>query len=98
MLLDEGRFEDWYALLDDALVYEAPLRLGTSKRSDEMVANAYRFEDDKKILRTRIDRINTGNAYAESPPSRTVRSVSSICILGENGGVVSVSSTIIVYR
>lgn len=98
MLLDEGRFEDWYALLDDELVYEAPLRLATNKRSDEMVAGAYRFKDDKKILRTRIDRINTGNAYSENPPSRTARSVSSICILGENSGVVSVSSTIIVYR
>jgi len=98
MLLDEGRFDDWYSLLDDALVYEAPLRLATNKRADEMVAGAYRFADDKKIIRTRIDRIQTGNASAESPPSRTVRSVSSIYILGERDGVVAVSSTIIVYR
>jgi 3-phenylpropionate/cinnamic acid dioxygenase small subunit len=98
MLLDEGRFDDWYAMLDDAIVYEAPLRLATIKRGDEMVAGAYRFADDKKIIRTRIDRIKTGNAYAESPPSRTVRSVSSVAILGENGGVVTVSSTLIVYR
>jgi len=98
MLLDEGRFDDWYAILDDAIVYEAPLRLATINRGDEMVAGAYRFSDDKKIIRTRIDRIKTGNAFSENPPSRTVRSVSSICILGENDGVVEVSSALIVYR
>ena len=99
MLLDEGRFEEWYALLDDGLLYEAPLRLATNSRGDEVVAGAYRFRDDKTIIRTRIDRLATGNAHSESPPSRTVRSVSSICVLpGDDASTVRVSSALIVYR
>lgn len=99
MLLDEGRFEEWYELLDADLVYEAPLRLAANARADEVVAGAYRFRDDKKVIRTRIDRLATGNAHSESPPSRTVRSVSSICVLpGDDTGTVRVSSALIVYR
>jgi 3-phenylpropionate/cinnamic acid dioxygenase small subunit len=100
MLLDEGRFEEWYALLADDILYECPVRVAGTSRSDEPVAGAYRFQDDKKILRTRIDRLSTGIAYAESPPSRTVRSVSSICILPDpnDAAVVQVSSALTVYR
>jgi len=97
-LLDEGRFDDWYALLDDHLVYEAPLRFATDDRSRELARDVYRFRDDKQHVRTRIDRIKTGFGLSERPFSRTVRSVSSICIEGERDGEVAVSSALIVYR
>ena len=97
-LLDEGRFEDWYALLDDQLVYEAPLRFATDQRQDEIAQDVYRFRDDKKLVRTRINRIKTGLGVAESPFSRTIRSVSSIYVEAERDGEVAVSSALIVYR
>jgi 3-phenylpropionate/cinnamic acid dioxygenase small subunit len=99
MLLDDGRFEDWFALLDDALIYEAPIRVATEKRSDEVVAGAYRFSDDKRMVRTRIDRLAMPNAYAETPPSRTVRSVSGICLLQDSAvSVVGASNSLLLYR
>ena len=98
MLLDEGRFEEWLDLLDESIVYEAPIRLGTNRRDEEFASGGYRFRDDKDILRLRVARLKTGAGYAETPPSRTVRSISSICILGETDGVVSVSSALILYR
>jgi 3-phenylpropionate/cinnamic acid dioxygenase small subunit len=99
MLLDEGRFEEWFTLLDDALIYEAPVRVATETRSDEMTVGVYRFSDDKQMIRTRIDRLKLPNAYAESPPSRTVRCVSAICLLQDaTAGVVGASSALLLYR
>ena len=98
MLLDEGRFEEWLDLLVEGVVYETPIRLGTIGREEELASGGYRFRDDKDILRLRVARLNSGAGYAETPPSRTVRSVSSICIVGEADGVVTVSSALILYR
>lgn len=98
MLLDEGRFEEWLDLLDDAITYEAPIRLGTNRREEELSSGGYRFKDDKDILRLRVARLATGFGYAETPPSRTTRSISSICIFGETNNGVSVSSALILYR
>jgi 3-phenylpropionate/cinnamic acid dioxygenase small subunit len=99
MLLDEGRLEDWYKLLDDELIYEAPLRESAERRTQELPAASYRFRDNKAMIRARLDRLATNFAHAETPPSRTVRSVSSICLLPDPApDMVGVSSTLIIYR
>lgn len=97
-LLDGGRFEEWFDLLDDDLSYEVPIRLSADRREDEMAAGGYRLQDTKEHVRVRIKRLASGNAYAEMPPSRTVRSVSLIYIAGAADGIVDVSSALIVYR
>jgi N,N-dimethyl phenylurea N-demethylase beta subunit len=98
MLLDEGRFEEWFALLDDDLEYLVPIRVGANTRAEEMAGGGYRQRDSKQLIRQRIDRLRSGAAYSESPPSRTVRSVSAVCLLSETDNVASISSTLIVYR
>lgn len=98
MLLDEGRFEQWLDLLDEELIYEAPIRSGSDHREHEHAGGGYRFNDSKDLIKIRLKRIETGKGYSELPYSRTVRSVSSICILGEVDGVVSVSSAFVVFR
>jgi len=99
MLLDEARLEDWYNLLDDELIYEAPLRESADSRANELPAGSYRFRDTKAMIRARLDRLATNLAHVEMPPSRTVRSVSSICLLSAPAfDIVAVSSTVIVYR
>ncbi|TRW47466.1 aromatic-ring-hydroxylating dioxygenase subunit beta [Georgenia yuyongxinii] len=98
-LLDEGREEDWYELLDDAFVYEVPVRQATEPRSHEFAQRGIRVKDTKAHIRTRIDRLNTGIAYSEVPPSRTLRVVGSIEILGTDApDVVAVNSALLLYR
>ncbi|MCK6208955.1 hypothetical protein KZX45_00150 [Georgenia sp. EYE_87] len=98
-LLDEGREEDWYELLDDAFVYEVPVRQATEPRSHEFTQRGIRVKDTKAHIRTRIDRLNTGLAYSEVPPSRTLRVVGSIEIHGtEAADVVRVASALLLYR
>lgn len=98
MLLDKGQFEQWLEMLDEGLSYALPIRLGTNSREEELAAGGFRFQDSKDHVRVRVKRLATGNGYAETPPSRTVRSVSSICILGEQDGIVRASNALIVYR
>lgn len=98
-LLDEGREEDWYALLDDDLLYTVPIRQATEPRSKEVDRNAFRIRDTKAHIRTRIDRLATGNAYSEVPPSRTLRIVGSVEVVAiQTEGTVDVSSALLVYR
>ncbi|GAA1640814.1 aromatic-ring-hydroxylating dioxygenase subunit beta [Georgenia ruanii] len=98
-LLDDGREEEWYELLDDDLVYEIPVRQATEPRSHEFTQRGIRVKDTKAHIRTRIDRLNTGLAYSEVPPSRTLRVVGSVEIRGmEAPDVVAVSSALLLYR
>ncbi|MFJ9381306.1 aromatic-ring-hydroxylating dioxygenase subunit beta [Streptomyces sp. NPDC101455] len=98
-LLDEGREEEWYELLDDDLVYELPVRRATEPRANEIDRTAWRFRDTKAHVRTRLDRLNTGIAYSEIPPSRTLRLVGSVEVEAtDRPDVVRVYSALLVYR
>lgn len=98
-LLDEGREDEWYELLDDDLLYTIPIRQAAEPRSKEVDRTAFRVRDTKAHVRTRIDRVETGIAYSEVPPSRTLRLVGSIEVEATHQpDVVEVSSSVILYR
>lgn len=98
-LLDEGREEEWFELLDDDILYSIPMRQATEPRSQEVDRSAYRLRDTKAHLRTRLDRIQTGMAYSEVPASRTMRIVGSVEVTGKpEPDLVAVSSALLVYR
>ena len=97
-LLDEGREDDWLELLDEELLYVVPIRLATENRADEIQHDAFRIRDTKYHVRTRVQRLATGKAYSEIPPSRTMRLVGSIVVEGVQGDVVRVSSSLLLYR
>lgn len=99
LLLDQRRFDEWFALLDDEIVYEVPLRIGMNNYKDEFPGEAYRILDKKAHIKTRIDRLATGQAWAEVPPSRTLRLIGSIMIEAtEQADIVTVHSASIMYR
>jgi 3-phenylpropionate/cinnamic acid dioxygenase small subunit len=98
-LLDEGREEEWFELLDDDLLYEIPVRQATEPRSKELSAAAWRVHDTKAQIRIRISRLNTGHAYSEVPPSRTLRVVGSIrAEQTDDPDVLKVRSALLLYR
>lgn len=78
-LLDERRFDDWLELLDPELSYRMPVR---STRPDgqgpEFSELMMHFDDTRDTLATRIERLNSGDAWAEVPPSRTRHFLSNI--------------------
>jgi len=98
-LLDEGREEDWLELLDEELLYVVPIRLATENRADEIQRGAFRIRDTKYHVRMRLQRLGTGHAYSEIPPSRTLRVVGSVLVQRTaDADVIEVSSALLVYR
>jgi len=78
-LLDERRFDEWLALLDDEIVYRMPLRITRDiKRASNIVDNMTFFEENKQSLTTRVRRLETASAWAEIPATRTRHFISNI--------------------
>jgi N,N-dimethyl phenylurea N-demethylase beta subunit len=97
-LLDERRFEEWYATLDDDLAYTVPIRQAKLDHAAEHQPGAYRISDDKGLIRVRIDRLLSGHAWAEVPPSRTLRVVGSVIAERLGDDRIAVESAMILYR
>ena len=102
-LLDERRFHQWLDLFTDDLHYWMPVRetLISREVAEELSKPGETgfFEDTKETLRMRVNRLDTGTAWAETPPSRTRHLVSNIRIKGANGSSeFDVHCNFLVYR
>ena len=56
------------------------------------------FEDDHTSLTNRVKRLQTGRAWAETPPGRTNHMISNVEVLREADGVFEVRSQFLIYR
>lgn len=98
-MLDERRFWDWYALLDDELEYYVPIRQSKLAFADEVEAGSFRIKDNKQHVQIRIKRLECGAGWAETPPSRTLRVVGSVLVeRTERSDVILVESALLLYR
>ncbi|UVE19177.1 phenylpropionate dioxygenase [Pseudomonas sp. LS44] len=99
LILDERRFRDWFALLDDEIDYDVPIRIAMRDYADEFPEGAFRIKDCKAHIQTRIARLESDHAWAEVPPSRTLRLVGSVLVEAtERPDVISVISALMLYR
>ncbi|MCQ4241774.1 aromatic-ring-hydroxylating dioxygenase subunit beta [Stutzerimonas stutzeri] len=99
LLLDERRFRDWFATLDKQIQYEVPVRIAMRDYADEFPEGAYRINDAWAHIENRILRLESDHAWAEIPPSRTLRVVGSILVEAtERPDVIEVISAMILYR
>ena len=114
-LLDERRFHQWLELFTDDARYWMPLRSNRYPISSKAISilDGSRYEEEelskegelaimdetKDSLQRRIDRLDTGMAWAEDPPSRTRHFVSNIEVEpGEREAELKVYSNFIMYR
>jgi 3-phenylpropionate/cinnamic acid dioxygenase small subunit len=65
-LLDEKRFDEWYDLFADDGYYWVPAVHG---QKDPHLENSLAYED-KFLLKLRVERLKTPNAFSQQPPSR----------------------------
>lgn len=99
LILDERRFRDWFALLDDEIDYDVPIRIAMRNYADEFPQGAFRIKDCKAHIQTRIARLESDHAWAEVPPSRTLRVVGSVLVEAtERADEIAVTSAMILYR
>src|SRR5919198_2962066 len=97
-LLDDGRLEEWLALLTEDVGYTMPVRLTRERGSgSDSHAGTPHFDDDAQTLRMRVERLKTEFAWAEDPPSRTRRFVTNVRPQPTADGV-DVRSYLLLYR
>jgi 3-phenylpropionate/cinnamic acid dioxygenase small subunit len=107
-LLDERRYEEWLALLDEDIRYYAPLSLNVS--AAEVAAehetgelSVAWFDEGIETLRQRVAQLRTGEHWAEEPLSRTSHLVTNVLVeealpSAADALTVTVSSRFIVHR
>lgn len=100
-MLDERRYEEWLALFTSDCRYWVPT-VSTRMRDDGgEVAGSNQlahFDDSKRTLTLRIKRLLSNFAYAEDPPSRTVRVVSNVQVDVTSDEDVTAYSNLVLYR
>ena len=71
-ILDERRFREWLDLFTDDAFYFMPRRLNVHRHEMEReltpVGDLAIFEDDKTYLTMRVERLETGMAWAKTRP------------------------------
>lgn len=101
-LLDERRFREWLDLFTDDVFYFMPRRLNVHRSETEReltpVGDLAIFEDDKTYLRMRVERLETGMAWGEDPPSRTRHLVGNLIAEPLPGGEVQAKTAFLLYR
>ncbi|MEL7042547.1 MAG: 3-phenylpropionate/cinnamic acid dioxygenase subunit beta, partial [Pseudomonadota bacterium] len=107
-LYKEARFLDaellrcWYDLLADDLCYWAPLRENKFRREKTPELNrkaSAMFDETKATIDLRLQRLESGMAWAEDPATRQLRVISNIeCFLLEREECYEVHSTFALYR
>lgn len=101
-LLDARRYADWLNLLTDDIHYWMPVRRTTTAREVHREftrpGSVAFFDDDKRTLAMRVDRLAAARAWAEDPPSRTRRLLTNIRIMGGDAGELAVAANFLLYR
>jgi 3-phenylpropionate/cinnamic acid dioxygenase small subunit len=114
-LLDERRFVEWLALLADDVRYWMATRSNRYPRRSKAISilDPARYveddmardgelallDEDKATLTMRVERLDTGMAWAEDPPSRTRHLITNIEVEpGDAPAEIRAFSNFIVYR
>jgi ethylbenzene dioxygenase beta subunit len=101
-LLDQERYRDWYALLADDLFYWMPLRENRRRRTkgrEISPGNMAFFDERKSDIETRLQRLESGMAWIEDPPTRHVYSITNVeAFTTAVSGEYEVHSVFLMYR
>jgi len=101
-LLDDWRYRDWLGLLAPEIRYRVPVRIA-KERSDASgptgVSNVmFHLDEDIDSLELRVERLETGFAWAEDPPSRLRHFVTNVRVREAEADEVTVRSNVLVHR
>lgn len=103
-LLDDRKLREWLDLFAEDVRYWMPIRHNPAERPTEIATElakpgeGFYFDDDKKSLTIRVERVYRKNAWAEMPPSRTRHLISNVRVKKDDGREIEVHSNFLVYR
>ncbi|HXP94288.1 MAG TPA: aromatic-ring-hydroxylating dioxygenase subunit beta [Candidatus Binatia bacterium] len=91
-LLDERRFDEWLALLDDDVIYCVP-----NSADDSPIGSGVIVREDLPGLRARVARIVHPENPTQKPPARTLRVLTNVTVSEDGGGAVDVRANLVLY-
>lgn len=98
-LLDNYRFEEWLELLHEELAYRMPVRLSVMPKDGTGLVDGMDFlAESKNSMVTRVKRLQTEQAWAEQPGSRTRHVVANVTVAAHGAEELHVRSGFIVTR
>jgi PAH dioxygenase small subunit len=97
-LLDTYRFTEWLALLSPDITYRMPVRTTQFLPDGEGFHEFDFIHDDFATLQTRVKRLETEFAWAETPPSRTRHFVTNVLVQAGDDGRLGVRSCFLITR
>ncbi|WGL50784.1 3-phenylpropionate/cinnamic acid dioxygenase subunit beta [Nocardioides sp. BP30] len=103
-LLDDRKLREWLDLFTEEMVYYMPRRRNVNRKELDREIPARGtdlpyFEDSRKLMEVRIQRLESGTAWAEEPPSRTRHLVGNLLIESvEDDGTVRAKTAFICHR
>ena len=102
-LLDDQQLHQWVALFTDDVCYWMPIitnRTGRDLGKERtQLGELAHFEENKTSLTNRVRRLDTGMAWAETPPSRVRHLVTNVEVMARlNDTEISVRSNFLIYR
>jgi benzoate/toluate 1,2-dioxygenase beta subunit len=89
-LLDTQRYEEWLGLFTDDATYWVPLE---QNQKDPFETSSI-IHDDRTLLELRVRQALHPRAHARQPLARTVHQVGNVTVSEENGGEITVDSTL----
>jgi 3-phenylpropionate/cinnamic acid dioxygenase small subunit len=93
-ILDARQYDEWFAMLTEDAIYWVPCN-GEGTDPNREISLVY---DDHARLRDRIDRLNSGVAHAQSPPSKTCRLISNVQIERAAADSAAIASAFLLYE
>ena len=93
-ILDARRYDEWFAMLTEDMIYWVPCN-GDGIDPNREISLVY---DDHARLRDRIDRLASGVAHAQSPPSETCRLISNVQVEQTPDDTTVISSAFLLYE
>jgi 3-phenylpropionate/cinnamic acid dioxygenase small subunit len=102
-LLNDRRFEDWFALLAEDIRYFMPIRTTRIMRETDQeystVGEYAHFDDDLQMMKGRLRKITSDVSWSENPASRTRHIIGNVMIVqGASPSEYQTSNAFIVYR
>jgi p-cumate 2,3-dioxygenase beta subunit len=94
-LLDGWKLDEWLALLAPDATYEVPPNDRPEGSSDNTL---FIIADDMDRIRARVKRLQSHDAHAEYPRSRTRRMIHNVRAAEDGSGTVRASANFVVYR
>lgn len=98
-LLDARRYDEWLALFTPDARYLAPIVPVHQEPAEVSLDDGFGiFNEDRRFLELRIQRLRTGYAHAEQPPSRTRHLLGNVRVTAADSGDVTASANFIVFQ